>query len=575
MNYRNKADVEASWSGPHPSLLDEPKEGTKPIASSRGLLLADTTILASLAILVAVWVLLPKDPFGGVAAYLPFHMVVETLSIVVSLMIFGVTWNARSQERASGVIVLSCAMLAVGLVDFGHMLSVSGMPAFVTPSSPQKGISFWLAARSIAAAGFLAAALLPLSPLRRSAYRYAVLTLFVAATALTYWLALYHLDALPVFFVPGKGLTTTKVNTEWIIIAIQLIAAFAFSWRARRTRSSIDIGMYAAVWLSVLSEAYFTFYAAAHDLFQVLGHVYKIIAFGFLYRAVFVACVREPFTRLVETQADLQLEVDARRRAETEIRALNAMLEDRVRERTMQLEATNKELEAFSYSVSHDLRAPLRAIDGFSRKLVSNYSGKLDEEAQRQLQVVRDNAQRMGRLIDDLLSFSRTGRQEMAWQSVDMNALARSVADELLGLELQGRIELTCLPLHSAWGDAPLLRQVWVNLIGNAIKFTRRRQMAHIEIGSRMENGEVIYWVKDDGAGFDMQYAGKLFGVFQRLHRQDEFEGTGVGLAISERIVHRHHGRIWGEGKPDAGATFSFALPQAASDHPHSGDQTP
>lgn len=264
-------------------------------------------------------------------------------------------------------------------------------------------------------------------------------------------------------------------------------------------------------------------------------------------------------------------DVTERKKTEDALLALKNDLENRVHQRTAELEVANKELEAFSYSVSHDLRAPLRAIDGFSRKVVVGYGDKLDDEGRRQLQVVRDNAQRMGNLIDDLLAFSRMGRREIALQPLDMNAMVRGVADELRAAESQRAIEFAFLPLPRAWGDASMVRQVWVNLLANAVKFSRQRPVAHIEIGGSRESGEVRYWVKDDGAGFDMQYADKLFGVFQRLHRQDEFEGTGVGLAIAQRILHRHNGRIWGEGKPDAGATFRFALPQPSAEKQLSG----
>ncbi len=196
----------------------------------------------------------------------------------------------------------------------------------------------------------------------------------------------------------------------------------------------------------------------------------------------------------------------------------------------------------------------------------SNYGERLDDEGRRLLQVVRDNAQRMGQLIDNLLAFSRMGRREIALQPLDMDAMVNGVADELRAAEPQRSIEFTFSPLPRARGDAAMMRQVWVNLLGNAVKFTRRRQTAHIEVGGLVEGGEVHYWVKDDGAGFDMQYADKLFGVFQRLHRQDEFEGVGVGLAIVQRILHRQNGRIWGEGKPDAGATLHFALPLPLTD---------
>jgi light-regulated signal transduction histidine kinase (bacteriophytochrome) len=205
--------------------------------------------------------------------------------------------------------------------------------------------------------------------------------------------------------------------------------------------------------------------------------------------------------------------------------------------------------------------------------VVASYGERLDDEGRRLLQVVRDNAQRMGQLIDDLLAFSRMGRREITLQPLDMDAMVNGVVDELRAAEPERSIEFTLSPLPRARGDAAMMRQVWVNLLGNAVKFTCRRRTAHIEVGGSVEGRELLYWVKDDGAGFDMQYADKLFGVFQRLHRQDEFEGTGVGLAISQRILHRHNGRIWGEGKPDAGATIWFALPLPSPDGHLSGGE--
>ncbi len=256
-------------------------------------------------------------------------------------------------------------------------------------------------------------------------------------------------------------------------------------------------------------------------------------------------------------------DVTQTRSMEEELRRLNATLEQKVQERTADLTQANEELESFAYSVSHDLRSPLRAIDGFSLKLVKSSGDVLDQEGRRLLQVVRDNALRMGQLIDDLLRFSRLGRRELEVSRVDMELLAKSVATELLDLENDRLIEFSCGELPPAQGDPALLREVWLNLLSNAIKFSRRRPVAHISVGGAVEGAEVSYWVKDDGDGFDMAYAGKLFGVFQRLHRQDEFEGTGVGLALVQRILHRHRGHIEGEGHLESGAIFHFSLPSA------------
>jgi signal transduction histidine kinase len=231
-----------------------------------------------------------------------------------------------------------------------------------------------------------------------------------------------------------------------------------------------------------------------------------------------------------------------------------AELESKVQSRTA-------ELEAFSYSVSHDLRAPLRAVDGYARMLEEDYGERLDAEGQRLLGVVRDSAARMGRLIDDLLAFSRLGRQEPARRRVDMNALVAEVIAELKG-DSAAKIETAALP--PAHADPAMLKQVWLNLIGNALKYSGKRNDPRVTIEGKIEGAALLYAVRDNGAGFDMRYAGKLFGVFQRLHRAEEFPGTGVGLAIVQRVVTRHGGRVWAEGRPGEGACFRFSLPAAA-----------
>jgi light-regulated signal transduction histidine kinase (bacteriophytochrome) len=244
------------------------------------------------------------------------------------------------------------------------------------------------------------------------------------------------------------------------------------------------------------------------------------------------------------------------KRAADEIVRLNDILQRNADE----LEASNKELESFSYSVSHDLRAPLRAVDGYARMLEEDHGASLDAEGRRLLGVVRESSQKMGQLIDDLLAFSRLSRQGLAKRPVDMADLARQVTRELTRATNGMTVDIAALPV--ATGDPSLLKQVWINLVGNAIKYSGKRDAARVEIGGREENGEAQYWVRDNGVGFDPRYAAKLFGVFQRLHRADEFPGTGVGLAIVHRVVTRHGGRVWAESELGKGASFYFALPK-------------
>jgi light-regulated signal transduction histidine kinase (bacteriophytochrome) len=263
---------------------------------------------------------------------------------------------------------------------------------------------------------------------------------------------------------------------------------------------------------------------------------------------------------LKEAYTALAAKIELLLKNEAKIEELNRRLSNTIKD----LEHSNRELEAFAYSVSHDLRAPLRAIDGFTEILLDDYGERLDAEGRRVCAVIRENAQRMGALIDDLLAFSRLGRASLTRVPIDMGREAEGAFLEVATPEDRQRVDFKIRALPAAAGDPVMLRQVWVNLISNAVKFSSRRERPVVAVDGEERGGEAVYSVRDNGAGFDMRHADKLFGVFQRLHGRKEFEGTGVGLAIVKRVVERHGGRVWAEGAPDEGASFFFSLPRGA-----------
>ena len=299
---------------------------------------------------------------------------------------------------------------------------------------------------------------------------------------------------------------------------------------------------------------------------EELGHLQADLERRVAERTADLAMSRLAALNMMEEAVESQKRAE---QAEEELRQLNTELDQRVAERTAQLEASNQELEAFCYSISHDLRAPLRAIIGYSRILEQEHGASLGDEGRRVLGVVCSEGKRMGQLIDDLLAFSRLNRQAVRMEPIDMGELAQKVFEECAAAQAPGRqIEFKLTPLPPAHGDPALLRQVLANLFSNAIKYTRPRPVAQIELTTGVQDGEIYFSLQDNGVGFDMKYPGNLFGVFQRLHAEKEFEGTGVGLAIAQRVILRHGGRIWADARLNQGAAFSFTLPIRPSPSP-------
>jgi signal transduction histidine kinase len=489
--------------------------------------------LAASAVAVSLLIFAAVIPFATtrLAALPPFIAVYQAALVVCDLVTAILLLGQGRYERAAPLWILAAGYLFTAGLAVSHTLSFPGLfaPAGLLGASAQSTAwlyMFWHAGFPlfvIAYARLKSAS--PAAAPKRIAF--AGLAAILAAWAALTWLATAGAALLPPIMSGNRytGAMIFVVSSVWLLS----LAALYVLWRAK-PHSVLDLWLMVVMcaWLCDIGLAA-VFNAGRYDLGFYAGRLYGLLAASFVLAVL-----------LIE----------------------NSALHGRLAERSAALQAANRELESFSYSVSHDLRAPLRAIDGYARMLDEDYASRLDAEARRLIGVVRSSAARMQALIDGLLSFSRLARAQPNMQRLDMERLAREAATEL-GAAERATIECSALPV--ATGEALLMRQVWANLIGNALKYSAKKAAPRIEIGGRSDAQENRYWVRDNGAGFDMRQAAKLFGVFQRLHGADEFEGSGIGLAIVQRILARHGGRVWAEARPDEGACFYFALPRRAA----------
>jgi len=466
-------------------------------------------------------------------SYLLFHSLAEMFSVVIAIGVFAIAWNSRRFLENNYLLYLGIAYLFVGLLDLLHTLAYKGMgvfPGFGADLPTQ----LWIAARYLEAASLLLA---PWFLNRRIHLGAMVSAYFLTFTLLV--LSIFVWKIFPVCYVTGVGLTPFKKISEYVICAI-LAGALAFLWQRRNEFDAKVLRLIAwSIILTIGSELAFTFYVSVYGLSNFIGHILKILSFYLIYKAIIETGLVKPYNLLFR---NLKLSEEA------------------LRKRTAELEFANRELESFSYSVSHDLKAPIRAIQGFSQILVSDYAARLDQEGLRLLNVITANTRTMTQLIDDLLALSRLGLRQVKKTVIDLAVISQKVFQEIREHSSNGEVRLTLKDLPPAFGDHNLMTQVMANLLGNAIKFAQAKTTAIIEVGGYIQGQEAIYYVKDNGIGFDERYAGNLFGVFQRLHGSLEYEGTGVGLAIVQRIIQRHGGRVWAEGKVGEGATFYFSL---------------
>ena len=495
---------------------------------------AQSTIGGGYAAILLGLLILLGSYLTSLYSYLLFHSLVEIFSIVVAFGIFMLAWNSRRFLDNNYLLFIGIAYFFIGGLDLIHTLAYKGMGVFPGYGS-NLPTELWIAARYVESSSLLIAALVLGRKLRPSfVFLGYTVTISLLIASIFYW------DIFPQSFVEGVGLTPFKKVSEYVISSVLVVSMILLL----RSRKEFDRGvlrlLVASIAITIGSELAFTFFVDLYGLSNLVGHLFKLLSFYLIYKALIETGLRKPYDLLFR---NLRQSEESLTRSNTELRAVN------------------EELESFSYSVSHDLRTPLRAIDGFSRMLLEDYTDNLGKEGRRILNVVRDNTVRMGVLIDDLLTFSRLGRKEMEKKDINMGKFAEDVFEQLKSATPQRELKMKINALLPARGDESLIREVFQNLLSNAIKFSKNEKSPVIEIGGKVEDKENIYYVKDNGVGFDMKYSDKLFGVFQRLHSQEDFKGTGVGLAIVQRIVHRHGGRVWAEGKVGKGATFYFTLP--------------
>ena len=392
------------------------------------------------------------------STYLAFHNIAEFFSIMVSLSVFSVGWYTYDQSKDRHALFLGTAFLAIGFIDFMHTMSNVAMPSFFSPNTTNKSTQFWIMARLLDATAFLISAFVYPQTQSRWLSKKTLMTAALAISGLAFTGFVFFSSYLPATAVPKIGLTPLKRMLEFLVILLLALAWVAYWKRMMKTGNRLLIYYLAAFIICIFSEAVFASYKTGFDSYNVLGHIYKVAAFYLIYKGVFIASVNAPYVSLVE--------------AGENINRLNAELERRVKERTAQLEDSVKELEAFSYSVSHDLRAPLRAIDGYARIIMKKQADQFDEETRRQFTLIRENAKDMGNLIEDLLRLSRVNRKEPDKTNLDMRQLIGVTWEELQEVHPDRCMTLKIGNLPPAWGDRGLIKQVFVNILSNAIKFT-------------------------------------------------------------------------------------------------------
>lgn len=509
--------------------------------------------------------------------YLLFHSLAELFSIIIAVSIFLLSWNARRFLQNDYILFVGVSQLFVALLDILHTLSYSGMNIF-TGYDANLPTQLWIAARYWQSLSFLAAVFF----VRRKLKPYLLILIYSILLALLIG-SIFYWNLFPASYIEGAGQTAFKLTSEYIINGIYLLALLGLIYQRQHFSRVMLRWMVLAIVASMLAELAFTFYVSVYDLSNLVGHYLKIAAYYFLYKAIVETGLVKPyellFHDLVRNEEALRISRDELQRINDELIAANrklleanaatqAEIEERQRaEQTLEvyaarLEQSNKELEQFAFVASHDLQEPLRKIKAFGGMLEGRIAPKLDEKERDLLDRMRDAAQRMQKMIDDLLELSRVTTRGQPFQEVDLSQVVSEVVSEL-DLRIQesgGCVEHEALPVIRA--DYFQIHRLLSNLIGNALKYHKPGVPPVVSVRGRVESSSQLRLeIEDNGIGFDMEYLDKIFQPFQRLHGRSEYDGSGMGLAICKKIVERHGGELTAESTPGCGSTFIVSLP--------------
>jgi len=466
-----------------------------------------------------------------VGSYIAFHNTAEFFSIMVSLCVFSVGWFTYDQSQDRHALFLGTAFLAIGLIDFMHTLSNAAMPAFITPNSTNKSTQFWISARLFDASAFLISAFIFPETQSRWLSRKLLMTAALAVTGFLFIGVVFFQSYLPATAIPGVGLTPLKRYAEYLAIVL-LITAFAAYWnRMAKTGDRMLLHYLAAFIICIFSEGVFASYKTGFDTYNVVGHIYKIIAFYLIYKALFVTAVKNPYIRLKEYAA--------------------------------KLEQGNRDLLDFSFIASHDLQEPLRKIQTFSDRLKNTEYDSMSEKSLDYLERMERSARTMQDLIFDLRRYCGVQSDSEPMIPVDLKECVAEAAADLRGIceETGGTVEIGELPRIEA--NRVQMRELFRNLICNSLKYHgHEKPLVKVYFDSTCPDGCLEFHIEDNGAGFDERYLDKIFKPFRRLHaKSSPYEGTGMGLAICRKIVERHGGSISAKSEPGNGSTFIVRLP--------------